>query len=46
MLIATLAPLELAPISPMVYGLMGPLHGVYGYRSGRRREVLEQQLAA
>ena len=45
MLIAAVAPLELAPISPTVYGLMGPLHFAYGYRAGRRREVLEQQLA-
>ena len=45
MLVAVLAPLELAPISPMVYALMGPVHFVYGYRAGQRREVLEQQLA-
>ncbi len=44
LLVATLAPLELAPVSPTVYVLMGPLHGVYGFRSGRRRAVLEQQL--
>ena len=44
LLIAAIGPLELAPISPTAYALMGPLHWIYGVRSGRQRVVLEQQL--
>ena len=45
LLIAAVGPLELAPISPTAYVLMGPVHWIYGVRAGRRRAVLEQQLA-
>ncbi len=44
LLIAAVGPLELAPISPMAYCLMGPAHWAYGVRAGRRRAVLEQEL--
>ena len=44
LLIAAVGPLELAPISPMAYCLMGPAHWIYGVRAGRRRAALEQEL--
>jgi uncharacterized membrane protein len=43
--IATVGPLELAPIAPTAYVLMGPAHFGYGTVSGKKRRVLEQQLA-
>ena len=45
LLVATVAPLELAPIAPMMYALMGPVHTIYGMRSGKRRRALENTLA-
>jgi uncharacterized membrane protein len=45
LLVAALAPLEFAPISPMVYSLMGPAHWTLGVRSGNRRKALETELA-
>ena len=43
--IASLAPLELAPIAPTVYCLMGPAHFGYGSQSGKKRRLLEERLA-
>jgi uncharacterized membrane protein len=45
LVIASMAPLGLAPVAPMAFCLMGPAHFVYGSRSGRNRRVLEEQLA-
>ncbi len=45
LLIAAFAPLRLAPIAPMAYALMGPAHFTDGWRSGSKRQVLEEQLA-
>jgi low temperature requirement protein LtrA len=44
LVIASFGPLELAPIAPTAYCLMGPAHFWYGSRSGRRRQLLEEQL--
>ena len=44
--IATLGPLELAPIAPTAYCLMGPAHFWYGSRSGRKRRLIAEELAA
>jgi len=35
----------LAPIAPTAYCLMGPAHFWYGSRSGRKRRLLEEELA-
>jgi uncharacterized membrane protein len=43
--IASFAPLELAPIAPTVYCLMGPAHFGYGSQSGKKRRLLEERLA-
>jgi Endosomal/lysosomal potassium channel TMEM175 len=43
--IASFGPLQLAPIAPTTYCLMGPVHFWYGSRSGRKRRLLEAQLA-
>lgn len=43
--IASLGPLELAPIAPTSFCLMAPAHFWYGSRSGRKRRQLEAQLA-
>jgi predicted outer membrane lipoprotein len=43
--IASFAPLELAPIAPLAYCLMGPVHFGYGTLSGRRRRTLETELS-
>jgi predicted outer membrane lipoprotein len=43
--IAAVGPLELAPIAPTAYCLMGPAHFWYGSRSGRTRRRLEEELA-
>jgi len=45
LLMASFAPLSLAPISPMVFFLMGPGHWIYGARSGRRRREIEARLS-
>jgi len=45
LLIASFAPLQLAPISPMVFFLLGPGHWIYGVQSRRRRGALEARLA-
>ena len=44
--VASFAPLELAPIAPTLYCLMGPAHFAYGAQSGKRRRLLEERLAA
>jgi predicted outer membrane lipoprotein len=43
--IASFGPLELAPIAPLAYCLMGPAHFGYGTMSGKKRRMLEQELA-
>lgn len=43
--IAAIGPLELAPIAPTAYVLMGPVHFAYGSVTGKKRRMLEQQLA-
>jgi uncharacterized membrane protein len=43
--VATVGPLELAPIAPTVYFLMGPAHFAYGTVSGRKRRLVEEQMA-
>ncbi len=43
--IATVAPLELAPIAPTVYFLMAPLHFAHGTLSRRKRRLVEEQMA-
>lgn len=45
LVIAAVGPLDLAPLSPMTYSLMGPAHWIAGVRNARRRTVLEEQLA-
>jgi len=45
LLIAAFAPLELAPISPTVFFLLGPGHWIYGARSGKRRREIEARLS-
>ena len=42
---ASFAPLELAPIAPTAYCLMGPVHYGYGSISGKKRRALEASLA-
>lgn len=42
---ASFAPLELAPIAPTAYCLMGPVHYGYGSISGKKRRALEARLA-
>jgi hypothetical protein len=43
---ASFGPLELAPVAPALYCLMGPAHFVYGAQSGKRRRLLEERRAA
>jgi uncharacterized membrane protein len=45
LLIATVAPLEVTPLAPVAFCLMGPFHWAWGARSRRRRRGLEEQLA-
>jgi len=45
LIIASFAPLELAPIAPTAYCLMGPAHYGYGSISGKKRRALETRLA-
>jgi hypothetical protein len=42
---ASCGPLELAPIAPTTYCLMGPAHFAFGTMSGRKRRLLEDELA-
>ena len=46
LLVAAFAPLRFAPLSPVMFMLMAPGHWIFGSRSGRRRELLEAQLAS
>jgi len=39
MSVALLAPYELSPIAPTLFGLMGPVHWAYGAYSGRKRRA-------
>jgi uncharacterized membrane protein len=43
--IASCGPLELAPIAPTAFFLMGPAHFAYGSVTGKKRRMLEKQLA-
>ena len=43
LLYALLAPLSIVFVSPMLFALMGPAHGIYGRRAARQREALEAQ---
>ena len=45
-LVAVMAPLRFAPLSPMCFGLMGPAHWWFGAMMGRRRRALERRLTA
>ncbi|HMF58833.1 MAG TPA: TMEM175 family protein [Vicinamibacterales bacterium] len=45
LLIASVGPLELSPIAPMSFILMGPFHWMWGVRSRKRREAVEERLA-
>ena len=42
--IAMLLPIGYLPFSGLIFFLMGPAHGVYGYVNGRNRERLEKSL--
>jgi uncharacterized membrane protein len=43
--VATVAPLMFVPFSPMMFGLLGPGHGLWAVRHGRQRKALESRLA-
>jgi uncharacterized membrane protein len=43
---AVALPAERSFLSPMSFGLMGPVHWAYGSYTGRRRTVLERELVA
>jgi len=43
--LATLAPLNFAPLSPVALGLMGPGHGLWAMMHNRQRQALERRLA-
>jgi uncharacterized membrane protein len=43
--VATVAPLVFVPFSPMMFGLLGPGHGLWAARHGKQRKALERQLA-
>jgi hypothetical protein len=45
LLIATVGPLQLSPIAPATFCLMGPFHWAWGARSRKRRQVLMDELA-
>jgi len=42
--IAMLAPVEMSPLAPTAFGLMGPVHWVFGSLSERRRQALRRKL--
>ena len=44
--IAVFLPLEYLAYSGLIFFLMGPAHGVFGYINGRNRERLEKELRA
>jgi hypothetical protein len=39
MAFALLAPVTMSPLAPMMFGLMGPLHWLYGALAARRRST-------
>jgi len=45
-LIAVLAPLNFAPLSPVSLGLMGPGHAVWGMRRGKAKRAMQARLGA
>ena len=45
MAIALLLPINYLAFSGLIFFLMGPAHGAFGYVNGRNREKLEQSLA-
>jgi hypothetical protein len=44
-LVALVAPLKLAPLSPMCFALMGPAHLLFGSSMKKRRAALARELA-
>ena len=44
--LATLAPLNFSPFSPVALGLMGPGHGLWAMVHNRQRQALERRLVA
>jgi uncharacterized membrane protein len=42
--IAVLLPIDYLPFAGLIFFLMGPAHGVFGYINGRRREKFEASL--
>jgi uncharacterized membrane protein len=44
--LATLAPLNFAPFSPVALGLMGPGHGLWAALHSRQRKTLQRRLVA
>jgi hypothetical protein len=45
LLIATVAPLQVTPLAPVAFSLMGPFHWAVGVQSRKRRDALEARLA-
>lgn len=44
LLYALVAPLSLVFVSPMLFALMGPVHGIYGWRAARQRSRIESRI--
>jgi hypothetical protein len=44
LLFALLAPLSIVFVSPMLFALMGPAHGIYGRRASRQRSQIESRI--
>ena len=42
--IAALFPISFLPLAGLIFFLMGPAHGLFGYLNGRRREQFEASL--
>jgi hypothetical protein len=36
---ALLAPIQMSPIAPSIFALMGPLHWLFGSYAGRKRKI-------
>jgi uncharacterized membrane protein len=41
--VARFAPVEMSPIAPTMFALMGPAHGIYGAAAGKRRRAMQKQ---
>jgi len=46
LIVALAAPLAWVPLAPLSFFLMGPGHTFYGWRTGRERRQLEEDIAA